>query len=79
MVTGYNEKGSQTIDHYSCLVTKAYNTAKSLQLINEIKRIVLAYSGGLDTSIILKWLQEIMSLRLFVIQLTLVKNLIIKV
>ena len=22
------------------------------------KRIVLAYSGGLDTSIILKWLQE---------------------
>ena len=32
---------------------------KSLQLINEIKkRIVLAYSGGLDTSIILKWLQE---------------------
>ena len=30
-----------------------------MQLINEIKkRIVLAYSGGLDTSIILKWLQE---------------------
>ena len=23
----------------------------------EIKRVVLAYSGGLDTSIILKWLQ----------------------
>jgi len=23
------------------------------------KKIVLAYSGGLDTSIILKWLQEI--------------------
>jgi len=23
-----------------------------------IKRVVLAYSGGLDTSIILKWLQE---------------------
>ena len=29
MVTGYNEKGSQTIDHYSLLgFTKAYNTAK---------------------------------------------------
>ena len=29
MLTGYNEKGSQTIDHYSLLgFTKAYNTAK---------------------------------------------------
>ena len=29
MVTGYNEKGSQTIDHYSLLgFTKAYNKAK---------------------------------------------------
>ena len=25
---------------------------------DSIKKIVLAYSGGLDTSIILKWLQE---------------------
>ena len=25
---------------------------------NKIKKIVLAYSGGLDTSVILKWLQE---------------------
>ncbi|WP_440941255.1 argininosuccinate synthase domain-containing protein, partial [Immundisolibacter sp.] len=24
----------------------------------DVKRVVLAYSGGLDTSIILKWLQE---------------------
>ena len=23
-----------------------------------IKKVVLAYSGGLDTSVILKWLQE---------------------
>ena len=23
-----------------------------------VKKVVLAYSGGLDTSIILKWLQE---------------------
>ena len=29
MVTGYNDKGSQTIDHYSLLgFTKAYSTAK---------------------------------------------------
>ena len=26
--------------------------------MSDIKKIVLAYSGGLDTSIILKWLQE---------------------
>ena len=24
----------------------------------EIKKVVLAYSGGLDTSVIVKWLQE---------------------
>ena len=24
---------------------------------NSVKKVVLAYSGGLDTSIILKWLQ----------------------
>jgi hypothetical protein len=30
MITGYNQKGSQTIDHYSLLgFTKAYNTAKT--------------------------------------------------
>ena len=30
IVTGYNQKGSQTIDHYSLLgFTKAYNTAKT--------------------------------------------------
>ena len=30
MITGYNQKGSQTIDHYSLLgFTKAYNAAKS--------------------------------------------------
>ena len=29
MITGYNQQGSQTIDHYSLLgFTKAYNTAK---------------------------------------------------
>ncbi|MGZ3258197.1 MAG: argininosuccinate synthase domain-containing protein, partial [Croceibacterium sp.] len=25
--------------------------------MSDIKRVVLAYSGGLDTSVILKWLQ----------------------
>ena len=25
---------------------------------SKIKKIVLAYSGGLDTSVILKWLQD---------------------
>ena len=30
MITGYNQKGSQTIDHYSLLgFTKAYNSAKT--------------------------------------------------
>jgi hypothetical protein len=30
MITGYNQKGSQTIDHYSLLgFTKAYNAAKT--------------------------------------------------
>ena len=30
MITGYNQKGSQTIDHYSLLgFTKAYNVAKN--------------------------------------------------
>ena len=26
--------------------------------MSEIKKAVLAYSGGLDTSVILKWLQD---------------------
>ena len=25
---------------------------------SEVKKVVLAYSGGLDTSVILKWLQD---------------------
>ena len=31
---------------------------KAVAKKKEKKKIVLAYSGGLDTSIILKWLQE---------------------
>ena len=29
---------------------------------SDVKKVVLAYSGGLDTSIILKWLQTDLSL-----------------
>jgi argininosuccinate synthase len=31
---------------------------RASQMRGEIKKVVLAYSGGLDTSVILKWLQE---------------------
>ena len=27
--------------------------------MSDVKKVVLAYSGGLDTSVILKWLQDI--------------------
>lgn len=30
----------------------------AVQPSKPVKKIVLAYSGGLDTSVILKWLQE---------------------
>jgi len=29
-----------------------------IKMANDVKRVVLAYSGGLDTSVILKWLKE---------------------
>ncbi len=29
----------------------------------DVKKVVLAYSGGLDTSVILKWLQDTYQLR----------------
>ncbi|MBF0427184.1 MAG: argininosuccinate synthase, partial [Magnetococcales bacterium] len=28
-------------------------------MAGDVKKVVLAYSGGLDTSIILKWLQDV--------------------
>jgi argininosuccinate synthase len=31
---------------------------RDIKMANDIKKVVLAYSGGLDTSIILKWLKE---------------------
>jgi argininosuccinate synthase len=36
----------------------AVNAERDQVLKGKVKRVVLAYSGGLDTSIILKWLQE---------------------
>jgi len=30
---------------------------------DKVKKVVLAYSGGLDTSVILKWLQDTYGLR----------------
>ena len=27
--------------------------------MSKVKKVVLAYSGGLDTSVILRWLQEV--------------------
>ena len=32
-------------------------------MARDIKKVVLAYSGGLDTSVILKWLQTPMAAR----------------
>ncbi len=37
---------------------KTPKTEKKVTAKNKIKKVVLAYSGGLDTSVILKWLQE---------------------
>ena len=39
----------------------------------EIKKIVLAYSGGLDTSVILKWLKEKYNCEVITLQLILGK------
>ena len=36
----------------------AVSDAKARNTMTDVKKVVLAYSGGLDTSIILKWLQE---------------------
>lgn len=39
--------------------SKANTTKTRTQHLEGVKRVVLAYSGGLDTSVILKWLQEV--------------------
>ena len=35
-----------------------FETRSVLIMAKEIKKVVLAYSGGLDTSIIIPWLKE---------------------
>ena len=60
-VVGTSSRGTITTDTYSLM-----GFSKAYQSINEAckksnlyeKKIVLAFSGGLDTSIILKWLQN---------------------
>lgn len=37
---------------------RSHNVSKLYAVMSDIKKVVLAYSGGLDTSIILKWLQQ---------------------
>lgn len=39
-------------------LAKNISSVKNEIVKNKIKKVVLAYSGGLDTSVILKWLQE---------------------
>src|SRR5215217_6324838 len=39
-------------------ILSASNSRDDYFMAKDIKKVVLAYSGGLDTSIILKWLQE---------------------
>ena len=36
-------------------------TQGTIGIMSNIKKVVLAYSGGLDTSVILKWLQDVYS------------------
>ena len=45
----YSPRGSQPFHR---------DSREAVSMATDIKKVVLAYSGGLDTSIILKWLQE---------------------
>src|SRR5450432_1506797 len=40
------------------MVSPARIVKKGRSMSGDVKKVVLAYSGGLDTSVILKWLQE---------------------
>ena len=44
----------------SCIIEciKSFFSKEKTKMANDIKKIVLAYSGGLDTSIIIPWLKE---------------------
>lgn len=46
------------ITPYVLIILVTWNTIPELAYMSEVRKIVLAYSGGLDTSVILKWLQE---------------------
>ena len=43
---------------YNPSITKDTNRERSIMNKENIKKVVLAYSGGLDTSIIIPWLKE---------------------
>src|SRR5262249_51797732 len=53
--------GSSAYGRPSVAERKAFDKEKPMAEAakpGDIKKVVLAYSGGLDTSVILKWLQE---------------------
>jgi argininosuccinate synthase len=43
---------------YSARISETHSPQRRERCMSEIKKVVLAYSGGLDTSVILKWLKE---------------------
>jgi argininosuccinate synthase len=45
-------------NHFKLILKKSLNIAMKNKKTKEIKKVVLAYSGGLDTSVILAWLKE---------------------
>jgi argininosuccinate synthase len=51
------------IDRYSQPAIFGYNSlqfhSEQMDVMSKINKVVLAYSGGLDTSVILKWLQDV--------------------
>ena len=46
------------VNHHQAYSSPNCNIPESKDMKGEIKKVVLAYSGGLDTSIILRWLQD---------------------
>ncbi len=45
---------------FSVIIRLFFNLYKGVKrVMSDIKKVVLAYSGGLDTSVILKWLQDV--------------------
>jgi len=42
----------------SAFFTRPVLSGRTGQIMSNVKKVVLAYSGGLDTSVILKWLQD---------------------